>query len=481
MKLGKSQKFANALRLVRPNENARDHELAFLPAALEIMETPPSPIGRLFGATVIGIFLVALIWACVGSVDIVSTASGKIVPSSSTKLIQPYETGVVRGIHIKDGQHVKAGDALIELDPTMTKADAEHMKSDLVFAELDVARLRALATATDNPLDAFKPPAGADPGLVDRQRQYLISQISERNSKLSELDQQKAQKVAERDTISAGIAKLEATVPLLQERMEIRKYLYGKELGSKITYLTDMQELVGQQNDLLVQKSRLKEAEAAVAALTDVRTRTAAEFRRTMFDDLAKAEQKAAGLSQDVIKAQQRSNLQVLTSPVDGMVQQVTVHTLGGVVTPAQTLAVVVPDGGGLEIKAMVPNRDIGFVTEGQQAKIKVDTFSFTRYGLLNGRVTSISGDAISQERPGDNSNTGGSSSDSSSSEPKGQELIYSARLSLDETQMNIDGRLVNLSPGMAVTAEIVTGRRRIISYLLSPIAKYSHDILHER
>jgi hemolysin D len=467
---------SNSLRLVGSN----DHELAFLPAALEIMETPPSPIGRLLGATVIGIFTIALVWACIGSVDIISTAQGKIVPSSSTKLIQPYETGVVRGIHVQDGQHVKAGDPLIELDPTMTKADAEHMKSDLVFAELDVARLRALASTDDNPLDAFKPPADADPGLIERQRQYLTSQISERNSKLSEIDQQKAQKIAERDTISAGIAKLEATVPLLQERMEIRKYLYGKELGSKITYLTDMQELVGQQNDLLVQKSRLKEAEAAIAALTDVRIRTAAEFRRTMFDDLAKAEQKAAGLEQDFIKAQKRSNLQVLTAPVDGMVQQVTVHTVGGVVTPAQTLAVVVPDGGGLEIKAMIPNRDIGFITEGQDAKIKVDTFSFTRYGLLHGRVTSISADAIPQERPGDASGTA-ANSDASSSEPKGQELIYSARLALDETQMNIDGRQVNLSPGMAVTAEIVTGRRRIISYLLSPIAKYSHDILHER
>jgi len=216
-------------------------------------------------------------------------------------------------------------------------------------------------------------------------------------------------------------------------------------------------------------------------SLADAVAQTAAEFRRTAFDDLAKAEAKAAGLRQDVIKAEKRSNLQVLASPVDGLVQQVSVHTIGGVVTPAQTLAVVVPEDGHLEIEASIPNRDIGFVSEGQEARIKVDTFSFTRYGLLHGRVISISGDAI-QVKPAENSKSGDqNTSDSSPSDAAAQGLIYSARLSLDEKQMNIDGRSVNLSPGMAVTCEIVTGRRKIISYLLSPIAKFSHDALHER
>jgi len=473
-------KFGNALRIVRPGEVLKtDHELAFLPAALEIMETPPSPIGRLFGASVIGIFCIALAWACIGSVDIISTAQGKIVPSASTKLIQPFETGVVRAIHIQDGQHVKKGEALIELDPTMTKADVEKMKSDLMFADLDVARLRALVSS--DPFANFHPPAAAPANLVERQREFLQSQINERNSKLAALEQQRQQKIAERDTIGAGIGKLEATIPLLQERMEIRKYLYGKELGSKITYLTDMQELVGQQKDLLVQKSRLNEASAAAQSLADAVAQTAAEFRRTAFDDLAKAEAKAAGLRQDVIKAEKRSNLQVLASPVDGLVQQVSVHTIGGVVTPAQTLAVVVPEDGHLEIEASIPNRDIGFVSEGQEAKIKVDTFSFTRYGLLHGKVVSISGDAI-QVKPDDNSKSSDQNpSNASPSDAASQGLIYSARLSLDEKQMNIDGRNVNLSPGMAVTCEIVTGRRKIISYLLSPIAKFSHDALHER
>src|SRR5713226_2632285 len=133
----------NIVAFPRAEIRRSEHEIAFLPAALEITESPPSPIGRAIGASIIAVFSVALVWASLGSVDIVATATGKIVPGGRTKLIQPFETGVVRAIHVRDGQSVKAGDVLIELDPTMTEADQERQKSDLLAAGLDAARLRA--------------------------------------------------------------------------------------------------------------------------------------------------------------------------------------------------------------------------------------------------------------------------------------------------------------------------------------------------
>src|SRR5690349_18820848 len=133
----------------------RDHELAFLPAALEIIETPPSPIGRAIGATIIAFFALAVAWACLGSVDIIATAPGKIIPSGRTKLVQPFEIGVVRAIHVHDGAMIKAGDVLIELDPTINGAEREHLKSDLVSAELDAARLRAALADGPDPLADF--------------------------------------------------------------------------------------------------------------------------------------------------------------------------------------------------------------------------------------------------------------------------------------------------------------------------------------
>jgi hemolysin D len=406
---------------------------------------------------------------------------GQIVPSGRTKLIQPFETGVVRAIHVQDGQSVKAGDVLIELDPTMSDAELGHLKSDLLTTQLDVARLRAALAERGDPLDDFHPPAGASPSLVEMQRQFLISQSKEQSSKLAEIDRQLAQKEAERATISTTIAKLNATIPLLQQRVDVRKVLYDKELGSKLTYLTELGDLVGQQQDLLVQQSRYREADAAVAALVETRAKIQSEYRRSLFDELAKAEQKAGGLAQDVIKAEQRTKLQILTAPVDGVVQQLAVHTVGGVVTPAQALAIVVPIDSRLEIEAMVSNRDIGFVYAGQEAEIKIDTFSFTRYGLLHGKVVNVSQDAITRDKPLDKPDEKTPGAESTSSEPKGQELNYAARVSLDRTQMQVEDKLVNLSPGMAVTVEIKTGSRRIISYLLSPVLKYRQEALRER
>ena len=231
----------------------------------------------------------------------------------------------------------------------------------------------------------------------------------------------------------------------------------------------------------MVQQSHIHEAEAAVAALVQTRAQTAAEYRRTRFEELTKAEQKAAGFAQDVIKAERRTKLQVLTAPVDGVVQQLAVHTVGGVVTPAQALLAVVPLDSHLEIEAMVSNRDIGFVHADQEAEIKIDTFSFTRYGLLHGKVLNVSQDAIARDKPQDKSNDKAPGAENSTSEPKGQELNYAARVSLDRTQMQVDDKLVNLSPGMAVTVEIKTGTRRIISYLLSPLLRYKQEVLRER
>jgi hemolysin D len=462
----------------RRAERSRE-ELAFLPAALEIVETPPSPIGRAIVYTVVGVFAAALAWASVGTVDIVAVAPGKIIPSGRTKTIQPFETGVVRAIDVRDGQSVKAGDVLIELDPTMNAAELGHLRSDLVGAQLDAARLNA-ALAKDDPLVAFKPPA-APPPLIEMQRRLLASQVAEQKAKLASVDGQIAQKEAERATIKASIDKLKATIQPLQERVDIRRTMFSKELGSKLIYLQELQDLVGQQKEVLVQESKLSESDSAIAALQETRLRTVAEYERGLLDDLAKAEQKAAGLVQDVIKAEQRTSLQKLTAPVDGVVQQLAVHTIGGVVTPAQQLMIIVPAESRLEIEAMVSNRDIGFVEAGQEAAIKVDTFNFTRYGLLNGTVLNVSHDAIQRDKPQDKQPDRPQGAEAGSSEPKGQELAYAARVSLDRTRMQVEDKTVNLSPGMAVTVEIKTGSRSILSYLLSPLVRYKHDSLRER
>jgi len=240
------------------------------------------------------------------------------------------------------------------------------------------------------------------------------------------------------------------------------------------------QDLVEQQQEFEAQKAKLVEANAALAALKEQRRETDAEFHRSNYGDLAEAESKASSLQQQLAQAQEHKRLQTLTAPVDGTVQQLAVHTVGGVVTPAQQLMAVVPADSRLEIEAMVSNRDIGFVYAGQAAAIKVDTFNFTKYGLLH-VVQSISQDAISRDKPADKSSDQQSGITAKTSEPQGQELVYAARVSLDRTQMEIEGKLVNLTAGMAVTVEIKTGSRRVIEYLLSPLLRYKQESLRER
>jgi hemolysin D len=462
----------------------RDHERAFLPAALEIVETPPSPVGRAIALVIAAALCVAIGWASLGTIDIIATAQGKIVPSGRSKVIQPFETGVIRAIHVRDGQQVREGELLIELDPTMDRAELDHLKSDLIAARLDMARLSAALSDAPDPLAAFHPPAEADPAQVTNERLLLSVQINEQRAKLAALDREANEKLAERATARATIEKLAAEIPLQQQRVNMRQTLVDKGLESRILFLQEDQDLVANQKELLVQQSRENEAEAAFQAIMNQRDQAAAEYRHGLADDLVKAEAKAAGLVQDVIRAERKTGLQWLTAPVDGTVQQLAVHTVGGVVTPAQALLVVVPTQSHLEIEAMVSNHDIGFVHPGQMADIKVDTFSYTRYGLLHGAVESVSADAVTPDKREEEPNarpTGLDKDAAVASDTAAREPVYAARVTLDKTSMLVDDRHVNLTPGMAVTVEIKTGSRRIISYLLSPLLRYGHESLRER
>jgi hemolysin D len=458
----------------------RGAEVEFLPAALEIIETPASPMGRAIAGTIILFFVAALAWATFGWVDIIATAPGKIVPTGRSKVVQPFETGVVRAIHVQDGQAVKAGDVLVELDPTSNAADEKRLGRDLVQDQLDVARLEGLLA--DDPAQ-FAPPETAPAGLVATAQRQMEAQAAEQAAKLASLDRQSAQKDAERREAEASIAKIEATLPLLRSQRDIREHLLQNEYGSRLLYLQAEQQVVEQEHELIVQRHKRDEIGEAQAAIGRQRAQAEAEYRKGVLADLAKAEGQANEHREEVVKATQRRELQTLTAPVDGTVQQLAVHTLGGVVTPAQALLVVVPAESHLEIEAMVPNRDIGFVHEGETAEIKVDTFNFTRYGLLHGKVLSVSQDAITRDRPRDKSGMAAQMTGDSdtSSEPKGQELVYAARVSLDRMQMQVEGRLVDLAPGMAVTVEIKTGSRRVIEYLLSPLLRYKQASFRER
>ncbi len=466
---------------VRVSDRWRQHELEFLPAALEIIETPASVAGRIMMGVIVVLVSVAIGWACVGQIDIVATANGRIIPSGQVKIIQPLEIGVVKSIRVGDGDHVAAGDVLIEIDPTTGAADQDRIARDLMQAELDIARLQA-ALALDP--GTFVPAPSSDPSLADTERRQLLAQLAQHKAKIDGLDQQIAAKAAERDQAKATIAKLDNSVPLLQAKADIYDKLRENQLTSQITRLDSERQLSEAKHDRLVTAHQVEGLQAQIASLIQQRSEADAEFGRQTLDALGKATQYAAEQRQELIKATQRTGLQELRAPVAGTIEQLSVHTIGGVVQPAQTLMVVVPDDSKLEVEAMLPNRDAGFVHAGEAAELKVEAFTYTRYGLVHGMVRSVSRDALRKEQDAPSPDRAPSSAKSPTPDGKGSDSAdsaYVARISLAETSVETEQGPLALEPGMTVTAEIKTGQRRVISYVLSPFMRYRHEALRER
>jgi len=454
----------------------------FLPAALEILDTPANPAGRAVMATICVALVVAVVWSSLGQVDIVATAPGSVIPAGKSKVVQPLEAGVLRAIRVEDGDHVAAGQILFELDQTVAAADRDRIGRDWRQARLDAAGLGALSADLSG--SSFDPgrfivPDGIPAAEVAIARAAIEAWAREQAQKCLSLEQQIAQKDAETTENEAIVSKLAATLPLLQQKRDLYRSLLAVAFTSKVAWLDSEQAYTDQLHQLAVQQSHGGQLVAAKAALVAQLSQTRAGYAHDVLKDLAEAEQKEGGLAQQYAAAAHKAAETVLTAPIGGTVQALAVHTLGGVVQPAQALLTVVPDDGPVLIEATVENGDIGFVHAGQDVEVKVRTFEFTRYGLLHGHVVDVSRDRVADAAParGD----GKKDADAKAEDGKPNEPGYVAHVALDSARMEVDGREEALSPGMAVTAEIKTGRRSVISYLLSPLRRYAHEGIRER
>jgi hemolysin D len=434
-------------------------ETEFLPAALEVTETPASPLGRTILWALIGLLGVALVWSIVGRLDVVAVAPGKIVPSDRVKLIQPSELGVVRAIHVRDGQQVKAGQLLVELDPTMAGADDAQASRGLMAAAIDRARAQALLGHVEGRGSALVLPAGTPADVEAAQRALVRTQISEYEARRSALAQQRREHEAERAAALAEQAKMAETLPLLQQQVAAHSQLAEKGFGSKLKLLAMQEEELERRRNIEVHAAVAARASAAMARIDREVAQLRAEFARDAAKSLAEGQDNVSLRTEEIIKTQRRQALMRLTAPVDGTVQQLAVHTPGGVVQPAEQLMLIVPADGGIHVEAKVLNKDIGFVKEGQPVRIKVEAFPYTEHGIVEGTVARIGRDSETDESLG---------------------LVYPVRVAIraDEPAAALSRQLM---PGMAVQAEVVTDRRRVIEYLLSPIERTVRTAGRER
>lgn len=443
-----------------PPKRSED-ELAFLPAHLELIESPVSPAARWTVRIIMAFFCVALLWSIFGKLDIVAVAPGKTVVSSRTKVIQPAETAVVQRILVRDGQSVKRGDLLIELDATATGAEHRQADESMINARLAEIRFSAMTVAMDKgTLPLFAPAIGIPETRLDSEWKLASSEFAEFQARRQSLAASIEQRQAEAQTVQSQIRPLEESVQIAKERSADLKKLLGSQYVSRHEYLAREQERVDMERSLAAQRARLQETRSAISGASEELRVLVADTRRQALDGLRQAREQMAQFGPEVTKTRQREKLMQLRAPVDGTVQQLAIHTIGGVVTPAQALLAVVPSEESLEVEATVLNKDIGFVRPGQRATVKVESFPYTRYGYLEGTVESVSHDAAQDEKMG---------------------LVFPAQVKLRTTTLTIDGVKVKISPGMTLSVEIKTGKRRVIDYLISPLKQHGNEAFKER
>lgn len=470
-------------KVFRPKD---EHE--FLPAALEIMEKPASPGMRWLMLLICSLFVIALIWAIFGRIDVVATAAGKTVPGDNVKIVQPIEIGAVRAIHVRNGQFVQAGDLLIELDPTLASADEAQSTQSLLSAQIVQERNDALLAHLGGRQARFEAPEGTPPEVVRTEEAFIANAVAQYEAQRRALAQQRAENGAELAAANAEIAKLEEALPYIDEQLNARAELAEKGFYSRLQLLEYEQLRAEHLRNIEIQEANRTRAQAAIGRLDAELQALRAGFGRTAVTDLAEANDRVSMASEELRKAERMRQFQELRAPVDGVVQQLAVTTVGGVVQPAQPLLVIVPCSSGdasdlsscnsgITVEAFVQNKDIGSISVGQRVAVKLEAFSFTDYGLIEGVVSNISRDAIDQSQA-----PAGSVRDENG-RPIQPGLVYAARIDLackaeDPARHSLCDRI---QPGMSVQAEIKTGRRRIIQYLLSPISKAMNEAGREK
>ena len=484
-------------------------ESDFLPAVLEVQESPPSPLARTTVYVILSFFIIAILWMTFGKTDIVVTAPGKIIPDERIKVVQAAEGGVVRKILVSDGDHVREGQPLFLLDETTNAADMSIMEEGLNSAILEAEMARILSE-----------PLGENPGRINvegiseeriaRQQEVLNNLHGEQQKRIAKLESDiialRQRKHGEEKNIANAlenieqhglmgqkkeeserlqVEKAESLLPLAEKEYESMRDLFEKDAVSELRMLQAKEKYVALLSDLSYRKNVIEEIQttnvareaelrqmaerhrnnvweldANLNALADALALLHSSFRREMADKREESVRRIAEYRQQIVKVEESQRRRQITAPADGIVQQLALHTENGVVQPAQALLVIVPENPVLEIEALLENRDIGFVSENQQAEIKVDAFPYTKYGLLEGVVSHLSPDAI------ENPNQG---------------LVYQARIRMERDTIIAEGREVRLSPGMSVVVEIKTGKRRIIEFFLSPLLRYRKESLGER
>lgn len=432
-------------------------EAEFLPAVLEITETPPSPIGRLMLWTIVLLVIGGLLWSIIGKIDEVAVALGKLIPVGNVKVIQAEDKGVVKAIYVKDGQRVRQGEPLLDLDATVSAADLARIRKEIGYNNLEIDRIMA---EKENMPFVPRLQAGIDQKDIDYQVKLYQSRIEAYQARVASGRAGINQSTVALEVAGANQSKLTYLYEIAKDKEGRIQQLVDQNAVAYFVLLDHRAKRLELEQSLAAQTADLRRLGFALAQSQEALRSYQAEWDRDLTTNLVQTRKQLLSWQEELKKAEEKDRLSRIVAPIDGRVHQLAVHTLGGIVTAAQPLLIVVPDDVTLEVEAYVANKDIGFIQVGQRAEVKVETFSFQKYGVIDAVLTELSPDAVEDQHKG---------------------LVYRAKFRLDKDYVFVNNIPIYLTPGMSVTAEIKTNQKRIIEFFLDPFKKYQSEGLRER
>ena len=417
----------------------------FKPHLVEIEDEPVSPLGRKILWAIILFMVIAVAWLFLGKTDVVVSARSEVVPVGNVKMIQSLGTGVIQKIYVKTGDSVKKGAPLIEIDPTVEKSDLASKEHNAQILSLEIQKLKA--TIEDRPFHAS---ADTDPMIAT-----MISGMSEsEKASIASQQQQIDQQIRQiQNEIRSTQIDIDGERRLLrmgrEQEMRMRKVL---DIIAKNDYYRLQKENRQYQNDISVKQERIMELQSKIAELRTQRGSIVKDYKSRLYQSLSQKMRELSALRSEISAVKFREKKQLITAPMDGIVAKLEVNTVGGVVTPAQKLMTLIPKDAPMQVKAIVENKDIGFIKKGMEAVIKIDTFDYQKYGFFKAKVEKISPNAIEDKKLG---------------------LVYEVYVTPTTKYLEVEGEKRYLLPGMSATTEIKVGRRRIIEFFVYPLIKY--------
>lgn len=432
-------------------------ETEFLPAVLEVTETPPSPLGRILLWTIIGLTAAVVVWSVFGRVDEVAVAPGKIIPMGQVKPLQAEDKGIVKQIYIREGQQVKKGETLIELDRVISAADVERIKKEVMYYTLEIQRL--LAEKEGRP---FSPARNgyADPQNLDFQIQLYNSRNNEYQTKVGAAQEGVRQNEAALAMAVINRNKLSDQLAVAADKEERIERLLAQNAVALFQVMDQRSRRMELEQNLAAQEKEIVRSRSVLAQSKKNLESIVAEHDREVGAKLLEDQKQLAAYQTELKKAEEKDRLTKIIAPADGTVSQFSVHSPGAVVTPAQVLLVLVPNDVELEVEAWAANKDIGFLHIGQPAEVKIETFNFQKYGVIAAEVIDINPDA---------------------EQDKEKKYAYRVRLKLAKDSVAVNDQLIPLTPGMTALAEIKIRQKRVIEYFLDPFRQYQSEALRER